>query len=130
MFEYFIKQSKIFLELNNKYKYLLEDRDRLEHSIKAIDNERIELGKVITQLQSAGASSIKEGNSSVIFEFDEELAVTVKSRINDKIVMKLIDKKYITPEFAEDEASIQFAFILMANEATEQIIEGINENEN
>lgn len=87
-----------------------------------------ELKTKIKSLESAGAASIDEGNSSVIFEFDKNLKVLVKSRINSDITMKLIDEKYITPEFAEDEATIQFAFILLANEATEQIIEGVNEH--
>ena len=137
MFEKYIKNSKIYKLIECKNKYLLEDRTKLEQANQTLNHERVELGieianlsKEIEVLKSSGAASIADGNSSVIFEFDKELAITVKSRINSDIIMKLIDEKYITAEFSEDEASIQFAFILMANEATEQIIEGINQNEN
>jgi len=137
MFEYFFKQSKLYETLNNKYKYLLQDRETLEASIKTIDNERIQLGLTIKKLEeekksllSAGGASIKEGNSSVIFEFDNDLKIVVKSRINEDIIPKLVDEKYITAASASDEATIQFAFILLANEATEQIIDGVNSNEN
>lgn len=137
MFDYFFKQSKLYKALEDKNKYLLSDRETLETSIKAIDNERVQLGLTIQKLEeekqsllSAGGASIKEGNSSVIFEFDNDLKITVKSRINEDIIAKLIDEKYITAASASDEATIQFAFILLANEATEQIIEGVNSNEN
>ena len=135
MFEYFTKQSKLYKNLENKYKYLLGDRETLEHSINAIDKERVELGLEIAKLKeeleavtAAGGISIKEGNSTVTFEFDKELNITVKSRINEDIIAVLIDKKYIEPEHATDESAIQFAFILLANEASEQIIVGTNEN--
>jgi len=135
MFEYFFKQSKLYKEITDKNKYLLGDRETLEYAIDTIDIERVELGKTITSLQEevkslkgSGTASIKDGNSSVIFEIDNELSITVKSRINEEIIAKLIDEKYINAEHAADENTIQFAFILIANEATEQIIEGVNED--
>ena len=154
MFEYFTKQSKLYTDLENKYKYLLGDRDTLEHAINTIDKERVALGLEIAKLTkalndvevksgveiaklneelkavtAAGGVSVKEGNSTVTFEFDKELNITVKSRINEDIIPVLIDKKYIEAEHSADESTIQFAFILLANESSEQIIVGTNENE-
>lgn len=135
MFNTIIKNTKLYKDLDNKNKYLLMDRNILEEAANTLNRERVTLGnelatarKEIDKLKAAGGRMVDE-NSSVLFEFDNELAVTVKSRINSDIVMKLIDQEYITTEFAEDEASIQFAFILMANEASEQIILGVNSDE-
>jgi ribosomal protein S8 len=72
---------------------------------------------------------IEEGSSTLTFEIDPELKITVSSKINPDIVETLIDKGYIKSEFSEDEPTIQFAFILIANEATEQIIENVNNHE-
>lgn len=137
MLEYFFKKSKLYNDLTVKINYMLSDRETLEHSIDTIDKERVELGKTIAtlteevkSLRGSGAASIKEGNSSVIFEIDKELAITVKSRINQDIITILIDKNYITAEHSEDESTVQFAMILLANEATEQIIEGVNDGDN
>jgi len=137
MFGFFEKKQKLINELTDKNKYLLYDRETLQTSIDAIDVERVELGKTIASLEEeimslkgSGTASIKDGNSSVIFEIDNELSITVKSRINEEIIAKLIDEKYINAEHATDENTIQFALILIANEATEQIIDGVNQNEN
>lgn len=150
MFDIIIKKSKVYQDLETINKFMSDDIAMSKQLIDELSNERTklsleldtsttdlikltesnnELKKELATLNSAGGVLMGEGNSSVVFEFDKELAVTVKSRINSDIVMTLIDKGYITSEFAEDEASIQFAFVLMANEASEQIIIGVNNDE-
>jgi len=76
-------------------------------------------------------STIKEienRNSTISFEIDGELNVTIHTRINSDITLTLIDNNYLGTKEAEDEAAIQLAFILIANEATEQLIEETNKN--
>jgi len=70
---------------------------------------------------------VNEGHSSITFEIDPELFITVKSKVNSEIIETLIDSDYLRPEQSEDENAIHLAFVLIANETTEQIIEEINE---
>lgn len=136
MFEYLIKNSKLYKKLQQDLKNEKQWSTNWLSELDDCAKERIRFNKTIVDLEtelkslnSAGGASIKEGNSSVIFEFDDKLAITVKSRINEDIITELIDKKYINAEHAADEATVQFAFILLANEATEQIIIGVNNDE-
>ena len=71
---------------------------------------------------------VENTNSTITFEIDKELNVTVHTRINKDIILPLLDQNYINANGAEDEGSIQVAFVLIANEITEQLIEEVNKN--
>jgi hypothetical protein len=72
---------------------------------------------------------VKDENSTITFEIDEDLKVIVHTRINPKIALTLIDREYLTPKDADDQGAVQLAFVLIANEVTEQIIENTTINE-
>lgn len=66
-------------------------------------------------------------NSSISFEIDSELKVTVHCRINPSTVDLLIEKGYLDKSQKEDTAAIKLALILMANEVSDQIILNVND---
>lgn len=68
----------------------------------------------------------KNGNSKLTFEFTPELGVKTHSKINADILTKLVEEQYINADQTEDKFAIQLAFILLTNEATEQMITEIN----
>jgi hypothetical protein len=65
--------------------------------------------------------------SQLIFFIDKDLRIQIKSKINTDIAQKLVDEGYILEGQIEDESAIQLAFILLANEATDQILDQVNE---
>ncbi|MDH5766618.1 MAG: hypothetical protein OEZ38_11440 [Gammaproteobacteria bacterium] len=123
MFENIIKNSKTYKKLEKQHK---------EQSKKLVDLESInnEQSDKIKDLLSPGGYITEDGKSRLVFEFDEELNVTTKSIINKDVVPALVDNNYISPDSTEDEIILQLAFIVIANEVTEQIIEDVNENQN
>ena len=67
-------------------------------------------------------------NSSILFEIDDQLEIKIKSNISSDVIPALIKEDYFTEEQAEDESVLQYCFILIVNEATEQIIMGVNDD--
>lgn len=67
-------------------------------------------------------------NSSILFEIDDDLEIKIKSNISPDVIPALIKEDYFTEEQSEDESVLQYCFILIANEATEQIIMGVNDD--
>lgn len=109
----------------------------LEGVIYQNSQETADLLNVINELQeeneklkASGAIPIAEGNSSILFEIDNELNVSTKSRINKDIAGVLVDNQYLDSTQSEDNAAIHLVFILLANEVTDQIMQEINENAN
>lgn len=136
MFTWLVKKSQAYRDLFNDNLNLIEKANRFAHErdseVKKLERLKDRLEEVEEKLETAfapGGSMTEEGSSSVTFEINNDLEIKVKSKISKDIIETLIDKAYITPEFSEDEATIQLAFILIANEATEQIIENINNDE-
>ena len=123
MFNWLYKQSELYKKQQQHETQLELERTQAEEK-----NELLE--KEIESYKEDHFKTINEGNSCIIFDIDSELKTTVKSRINDEISMSLIDEGYITSEQSHDESAIQLAFILITNEVTEQIIDGINLDEN
>ena len=71
-----------------------------------------------------------DNKSRIVFEIDDDLKnIITKTTINKNVVRKLIELGYIGPKFSEDEMAIQLAFVLIANEVSEQIIEDVNSDE-
>lgn len=70
----------------------------------------------------------KATNSSITFEIDDKLNVVTHARINKKIVDTLINHGYLPAKSAEDETAIQLAFVLIANDVTNQIIDQVNDD--
>ena len=129
MLNWLFKKSKLYKQLdgsNRTINSLLDESNK--HNAELYKESQEEIEKLKTQLKTGGYM-ISEGNSSLLLEFDDDLQVTVSSRINDSIITSLIDREYIISTDTADEASVQFAFILVANEVTEQIIDRINEHE-
>ena len=127
MFENLIKKTKTYKNLKLKKDDQMEYDKQLVLSLK---KQITYLTKEIEILKSPGPRVIDEGKSSVIFEIDNELNIVTKSEINKDVINTLIDNGYIKSEHSEDFAMIQLAFILIANEVTEQIIENVNDYEN
>jgi hypothetical protein len=120
MFEKLIKKTKTFRAMVFESEAIHEQ----------LDNEIELLQEELKTLKSSGITPISEGNSSILFEIDNDLNIKTKSRINKDIVNSLIDNEYLTSAQSEDDAVIQLVFVLLANEATEQIIDEVNENAN
>lgn len=68
-----------------------------------------------------------DDRSSVTVFIDKNLRMQIKSKINKDIILKLVDEGYLLEGQMEDEGAIQLAFILLANEATDQILDQVNE---
>lgn len=109
--------ENLFSENTNLAKELINQEQKIKNLDEQIDllNKQIEERILPT-----------EGSSTVTFTIDEELQVGVKSEINRDSNLKLIDSEYLTVEDAENDEAIQLAYILLINEATDQIIEDIN----
>lgn len=72
---------------------------------------------------AAGAETTDEDHSQIIFTLDEDLNVSVKTKVNmDKMRQVLMDNGYINHEDTEDETIYHLAFILIVNETTTQLI--------
>lgn len=84
---------------------------------------------LIEKVEPEDTSENETKHSSILFEFDENLKVKVHSSVNEEIIPELIKHEYFTEEQSKDENVIQYCFVLMANEVTEQIIMGVNDNE-
>ena len=82
-----------------------------------------------TEKVEKNATRTTKSNSSITFEVDSKLKVTVRCRINNDVVNALISKGYLTDGQKDDNAAIKFALILMTNEVTDQIILSVNNNE-
>lgn len=125
MFGWLAKRTKAYKTLEAHHKTLSDDLAEAQDMVEMRDRNLDDLMEKV----KTGGLFVEEGNSSVVFEIDGELNVTVKSRINKDITNVLIDHNYITSAQSEDESAINFAFVLIANEATEQVIENINNHE-
>lgn len=108
-------------EYNKKYNALLEDKLSLEREITSL-NDKIE--DLEEQL-----SPITEDNSYITFTIDNDLKIAVRSKVNKDIVPALINNDIIKAEDSGEVEILQTALVLIANESTEQIIMGVN-NEN
>ena len=84
---------------------------------------------IIEKVEPEYISANNTKHSSILFEFDEDLKVQVRSSINDEILPELIKQEYFTDKQSEDENVVQYCFVLLANEVTEQIIMGVNDDE-
>jgi len=121
VFENIIKSTQVYkdlVEFNNA------KEEQFNNEIELLRNELEELKT------KSSTSVITEGSSTIMFEIDNELSVTVKSSINKEIISTLIDNKYLDSSQSEDDAVIQLVFVLLANEATEQIMEKVNQDAN
>lgn len=133
MFDGIIRNTALFrdlqetkYDLQHKYDTLVEDHERMK---KELTEKLSNLEKDLEEIKSAGPKLTEDGKSYITFEFDNELNVVTKSQINKDVVNTLIDSGYILSEHSEDVAMIQLAFILIANEVTEQIIEEVNDHD-
>src|SRR4030066_706829 len=78
--------------------------------------------KVVKKKSRATVKTTNKENSTITFEIDKDLMVTIHSKINKNIVTSLIDKGYVKAVDAENEALIQVAFVLLANEISDQLL--------
>ena len=78
--------------------------------------------KVVKKKSKSLVKRTSKENSTITFEIDKDLAVTIHSRINSTIVTSLIDKGYIKASDVDNEAAIQVAFVLLANEISDQLL--------
>lgn len=104
-----LNDIKRFFGLNPKEKSIEESPEDPENESKALIEET-------------------DGVSSITFEIDSDMNVVVKSKINKRMVLTLIDESYIKADQSEDEGAIQLSFVLIANEVTNQLIDEINHN--
>lgn len=123
MFSNLIKKTDTYKRLSKINKSNHQEKETLKEQVK-------ELQKQINSFNEVGPYSVEEGNSSILFEIDDNLEIKIKSRINEDITNTLIDKGYLAADQSADKEILQLSFILLVNEASEQIIEQVNGNEN
>lgn len=136
MFTWLVKRSEAYKKLLSDNLNLIERTNRCNNEREVETKKLLLLRERLDEVEAKfeavtapGGHLIEDGTSSITFEINNDLEIKVTSKINKEITETLIDKAYIKPEHSEDEATIQLAFILIANEATEQIIENINNDE-
>lgn len=123
MFGNLIKKTDVYKRLCKINESNYKEKKELEEKVK-------ELTKQIESFNEVGPYTVEEGNSSILFEINEDLEIKIKSRINEDITNTLIDKGYLAADQSANPEILQLAFVLLVNEASEQIIEQVNENEN
>lgn len=83
---------------------------------KAIADLKVELD-ALTQTKDKNAE-----DSSVTFYIDKDLVVRMETSVNKSVVDKLVAEGYVSERDISNEEVIHLAFLVMANEVTENII--------
>lgn len=106
--------------------YYVSEVDKLLDSVQD-RGTTLPVIKTPTPMPKVKEPKTEDERSSVTIFIDKDLKMQIKSKINTEIVQKLVDEGYLLEGQIEDEGAIQLAFILLANEVTDQIIEQVNE---
>lgn len=113
------KHEKIVQELSDtisKSYQTIMDKDEELKRLKA-ENQKL-------QEKADHLEHVKKEDSAITISFDKELKVNVFTKINkDQIAPTLVDEGYIRGADMENEDAIHIAMILLANEATSQIVD-------
>lgn len=114
------------LRLFNRKEYW---KEKLRDEIAAEIREEV-INNVIEEVRKEETLRLTqehEEHSTITLIIDNDLNVKTVTKINPEVVETLLEKDYLPHNLANDKDAIQFAFVLIANEVTDQIIEEVNE---
>lgn len=106
-----------------------DDRLAYEERISELMSEISLMNDEIIDLEQQVTPHTDE-NSFVTFYIDNDLKISVNSKVNKEIAPALIDNDVIIAEEAENIDVLQMALVVIANESSEQLILGVNDNDN
>jgi hypothetical protein len=103
----------MFEKITNKKKV-----EELQSQLKKLQQDNADLLKDLDNIKLSN-----DKDSSIIFVIDENLKVTTTTSINKAIRSKLVDYNYVDIQDMNNDKAIHLAFIMIANEATSQIMD-------
>lgn len=88
-----------------------------QNTIEYLRSTNLELTANIAEKKSRADSS------TFTFYFDKDLVTSMETDVNPNVVDKLVAEGYLAERDISNEDAIHLAFVLIANEVTESIIE-------
>lgn len=101
--------------------------EELKHKNKELQKQVEDLNKELEHTKSVCIPH-PENKSIITFVVSEDLSVKPVTKVHENMVEILVNEDYILESQVEDKNAIDLAFIVIANEVTDQIISQINES--
>lgn len=106
-------KNRLYQRKKNKFLKLAEELNKQDENLYKLIKGEVDLSTL---------EVIESDDSSLTFTIDNDLRVSIHTRINPDIAMVLLDHEYIEENQTQDNLAIEIAFLLMAYEAMDQIL--------
>lgn len=111
----------------NPFKTIREieaENKKLSEYCNNLFSAKVELQKLVASLrEDLNRERIPEGDSTITFSIDKTFKVKTFTKVNPDIIKSLVRAQYIEPHQEEDTDAHHLAFVLLANEVSQQLLD-------